>query len=249
MLVVVAIMAIVMMVAIPAFSTLSRANDFTTAVSGVSGMLERARTYAMANNVYVYVGIAEVSADVPASTVPQVAATTSVGGRLAMAAVVVREGTRGYTLLPTLPSPAWGNYNKGSDLVAVGKLEVFENVHLAAFTHQPPTTGSMARPSTTSLYQLGDPTCTSVTPFAWPLGSDLASDQCQYYFQKVIQFDPQGTARIQYASNQDNIVQWMEIGLQQSYGSYTPPMPATDTGAIAAILVDGLTGAIRIYRP
>ena len=248
LLTVIAIVVIVSMIAIPAFQSLKGANDLTVAVNGVSGMLERARAYAMANNLYVYVGIAEVSADVSATAVPQTPATASAGGRLAMAAVAVRDGTRGYNLLSTLPNPAWTNYNNGSNLVALGNLEVFENIHLAALG-VPPSEGSMARPSVSSTYVLGSSSSKSVTPFAWPLGSPLDASKCQYYFEKVIQFNPQGTARIQYAGNQDNVVQWMEIGLQQSHGSPVPTLPAPGTGAVAAITIDGVTGSVRLYRP
>ena len=248
LLTVVVIMGIVAMIAVPAVRALSGANELTNAANGVAGMLERARAYAMANNLYVYVGIAEVNADIAASTTPQTAATAAVGGRLAMAAVASRDGTRGYVLLTTLTSPAWTSYNKGSNLVALGRLEVFENIHLVALG-TPPTDGPMARPTVASTYVLGSASSKSVTPFSWPLGTAL--DAGQYYFEKVIQFDPQGTARIQYSTNQDNVVHWMEIGLQQTHGSTIPAAPGAQatTGAIAAVLVDGMTGSVRVYRP
>lgn len=244
---VVAIMAIVMVFAVPAFQTIKSASDLTDAANGIAGTLERARAYAMANNLYVYVGLAEVNADVAPAAVPQQPATVVAGGRLAVAAVASRDGTRGYTLLSSLPDPAWTNYNNGAGLVALGKLEIFENIHLAGSLGKPPAEGPMARPEVGTSYRLGHVACQSVTPFAWPLDSQL--DAGQYYFEKVIQFDPQGTARIQYATNQDNIVRWMEIGLQQTHGSLVPPVPTVGTGAVAAILIDGMTGSVRVYRP
>lgn len=233
---------------VPAFQMINRAQALTVAANGVAGMLERGRAYAMANDLYVYVGIAEVNADQPATAVPQQAATTATGGRLAIAAVAAREGTRGYTMLSNLPSPAWTSYNNGAGLTSLGKVEVFENVHLVPALSNP-SNGGMARPSAATTYQLGQDTCKSLTPFAWPLGSPLDASQCQYYFTKVIQIDPRGTARIQYATNQDNIAPWMEIALQQTHGSTVPPLPSTATGAVAAVIVDGVTGSVRIYRP
>lgn len=249
LMVVTAIFGIVMAFAIPAFQTISAASGLTKATNGVAGLLERARAYAMANNLYVYVGLAEVSADVPTETIPQVRATAAVGGRLAVAAVASRDGTRGYSLFSSLPDPAWTAYDHGSGLIALGQLEVFENVHLAASLGSPPAAGPMARPAVSASYRLGDASCRSVTPFAWPLKSPLEAGECQYYFEKVIQFDPQGTARIQYSTNQDNIVRWMEIGLRQTRGSAVPLGPTEGTGAIAAILIDGMTGSVRIYLP
>jgi type II secretory pathway pseudopilin PulG len=249
LLVVVAILGTIMGFAIPAFNTIKTAGDLTGAITGVAGTIERARAYAMANNLYVYVGIAEVNADQAESASPQTPATPTMGGRLAVAVVAARDGTRGYDLLSSLPSPAWTNYNNGAGLIALGKLECFQNMHLAASLGAPPASGSMARPAVGTTYVLGNSACKSVTPFAWPLGKPLNVSQCQYYFEKVIQLDPQGVARIQYSTNQDNIVRWMEIGLQQTHGSPVPPPPSPNTGALAAIMVDGMTGSVRIYRP
>jgi prepilin-type N-terminal cleavage/methylation domain-containing protein len=247
LLVVVAIIGIVLTFLVPAFSSIKTANDLTNAINGVAGTLEWARTYAMANNIYVYVGIAEVNADVAVETAPQSPATDSAGGRVAIAVVAVRDGTLGYNLLSSLPDPAWTSYNNGSGLIPLGKLEIYENVHLANSLGTIPAMGSMARPAASSTYSLGNPACKSLTPFSWPLGTALGSGQ--YNFEKVIQFDPQGVARIQYATNQDIIVGWMEIALQQSHGSLIPPAPANPTGAIAAIQLDGMTGVVRVYRP
>ena len=246
LLAVLVVLGILAVLIIPAVQGINSASALTNAANGVAGSLERARAYAMANNLYVYVGIAEVSADVSKDTVPQKAATSTAGGRLAIVAVAVRDGTRGYSLLSTLPSPAWTSYNNGSSLMALGSVETFENIHLAALG-APPSDGPMVRPSVTATYVLGSSSSKSVTPFAWPLGSALAGGQ--YYFEKVIQFDPQGTARIQYSTNQDNVVHWMEIGLQQTHGSTIPALPTAGTGAVAAILVDGMTGSVRVYRP
>jgi prepilin-type N-terminal cleavage/methylation domain-containing protein len=249
LLIVVAIIGLVMAFAVPAFQALKTANDLTSATNGVAGVLERARAYAMANNLYVYVGLVEVNADVAADAVPQTPATSSAGGRVVLATVASRDGTRGYDLLSSILEPAWTNYGNGSGLFALGRVETYENVHLAASLGEPPTTGPMARPSVGNSYRLGSTACKSVTPFAWPLGSELKPGQGQYFFEKVIQFDPQGVARIQYSTNQDNIVGWMEIGLQQTHGSVIPPVPEAGAGAVTAIQIDGMTGAVRTYRP
>ena len=249
LLVVIAVIGIIMALSAPAYRAISSANNLTNAVTGIAGALERARAYAMAKNLYVYVGIAEVSSDQESSATPQTPATATNGGRIAVATVAVWDGTRGYTLLSNLTNPAWTNYNKGAGLNAPGNLEFFENVHLAATLGTPPATGGMARPTVAETSQLGNSACTSVTPFAWPLGSDLPPAQAQYYFQKVIQFDPRGTPRIQSASNQNDIVPWIEISLQQTHGSAIPYQAPTNTGAVAAIILDGVTGAARIYRP
>jgi prepilin-type N-terminal cleavage/methylation domain-containing protein len=250
LLVVVAIILVLMALLAPAFNALKGAGTLGKSAYDIVGILENARAYAMANRTYVYVGFQEVDASNAESANPQTPATSAVGGRVAVATVTTRDGTRGYSLSSNLPDPAWANYNNGANLVALGPLKRLDNLHLAASLGAPPSNGGMVRPSVLSTYRLGHEDCESVTPFTWPLGSALEPGSAQYYFAKVIQFDPQGTARIQYASNRDNIVRYMEIGLQQTNGNAVPPPPADPgTGPQAAIQIDGMTGAVRLYRP
>ena len=243
LLVVIAIIVILMVLLAPAFTSLKTAGDTTSAAYTIGGLLEQARAYAMANNTFVWVGFKEVDISKEASVTPQTIGT----GRVAVAIVASKDGTRGYDVI----NPAWiANYNTGTNvvtnLVAISKLQRFENVHLATtlngLGHQPPITGNMARPYIISNnYVIGNAP-TSLTPFDWPLGSAL--DAGQYSFKKVIYFDPQGVARIQYAGNEDVIVAYMEVGLQQTRGTALSSSPN-----VAALQVDCMTGATRSYRP
>jgi hypothetical protein len=100
----------------------------------------------------------------------------------------------------------------------------------------------MARPAiSNSTYRLAT-TAGCVTQFDWPLGSALNAGQ--YAFTKVINFDPQGVARIQTNGNADGIVTYMEIGLQQTKGATIIADPN-----VAAIQIDCMTGATKKYRP
>ena len=192
----------------------------------------------MANNTFVWVGFKEVDASKDSSISPQIAGI----GRLAIAIVASRDGTRGYDATNnSLSNPAWTNYNNGANLVAISKLQRFENVHLAA-SLPPPPTGPMVRPILDWTYVLGNANCTSVTPFDWPLGSALNAGQ--YSFQKVVNFDPRGVARIQSSTNIDDIATYIEAGLQQAHGTVVPSSPN-----VAALQIDCMTGATRKYRP
>src|SRR2546425_363539 len=62
LLVVIAIIAILMVLVAPAFTNLKGGNDITAAAYTISGALEQARNYAMANNTYVYLGFYEEDA-------------------------------------------------------------------------------------------------------------------------------------------------------------------------------------------
>ena len=162
-----------------------------------------------------------------------------------MATVASRDGTRGYSLAN--PGDWTARYNNGANLVAIGKLQRFENVHLSSQFSDIPATGNLARPSPVSSgvdNTLGRSSFNSATPFDWPLGK--AFNAGQYSFTKVIHFDPQGIARVQTATNKDAVTSYIEIGLIPTRGNVAP----TSQNLNAAIIqVDGLTGATRIYRP
>jgi prepilin-type N-terminal cleavage/methylation domain-containing protein len=243
LLVVIAIIAILMVLVAPAFTTIKGGTDVTSAAYTIKDVLDQARTYAMANNTFVWVGFKEVDVSQDASVSPQ----TNGVGRVAIAVVASKDGTRGYDVTNTsLPNPAWLNYNNGANLVAVSKLQHLENVHLATTlngpSNPPPTTGNMARPDIQSNnYVIGNAP-TPVTPFDWPLGSALNAGQ--YSFQKVINFDPQGVARIQYSANSDAIAAYTEIGLQQTHGT-----AVSSSTNVVAIQLGGVCGSVTIYRP
>jgi len=226
----------------PAFTSIKSGTDVTSAAYTIKGVLDTARTYAKANNTYTWVGFFEGDVSQP----PTNPATSGIG-RLVMSIVASKDGTRGYDLTnPTLPNPAWTNYNNGANLVAVTKLQYLDNVHLATTlngpSYQPPTSGSMARPWIQSNnYVIGNAS-PSVTPFDWPLGSGLSAGQ--YSFQKVINFDPQGVVRIQYSTDSDAIAAYIEVGLQQTHGTSVSSSPN-----VVAIQLGGVGGEVSVYRP
>jgi len=123
-------------------------------------------------------------------------------------------------------------------------------VNFPSWTAAAHPNSNMARNQPTGTqYTLGLSTSTSVTPFTWPLGSPLNSGY-QYKFTKVINFDPQGIARIATSTNADEIARLMEIDVQATHGTLVPPVPTNqDVGNHAAIQIAPTTGAIRIYRP
>jgi len=241
LLIVVGIMALLLVLMAPAFTYIKGGTDVTSAAYTIKGVLDTARTYAKANNTYVFVGFAEVDSSVDPSVSPQVTTGATPYGRVAVAIVASKDGTRGYDItIPSLPNPAWTNYNNGANLVAVGKLQRLENVHLAGTLTM---AGNMARPSVASAnYRIGNAPA-SFTPFDWPLGSALGGGQ--YSFKKVISFDPQGVARIQYSTNTDTISPYTEVGLQQTHGSTVD----ANSPNVVAIQLSGVGGNVTVYRP
>ncbi len=72
LLIVVGIIGILLVLIVPAFTTIRSGTDVTSAIYGVKGVLENARVYAKANHKYVFVGFAEVDSSVDPAVSPQV---------------------------------------------------------------------------------------------------------------------------------------------------------------------------------
>src|SRR5207302_3563833 len=108
--VVIGIIAILMVLIAPAFTSIKTGNDVTSAAYTIKGVLDQARTYAIANNTYTWVGFFEEDVSQP-STNPASAGP----GRLVISVVASNDGTTIYT--PS--SPAKIDTTK---LVQLGKL-------------------------------------------------------------------------------------------------------------------------------
>jgi prepilin-type N-terminal cleavage/methylation domain-containing protein len=262
LLVVVAVIVIMMRLAIPAFNAISGSGNFGSEIYNIAGTLEQARAYAMGNNTYVLAGIVEVSAAQDTSASPAVSGT----GRVVMAVVASRDGTRPYqTLINMAQLTKWytgGGYGTGGAFVPVTKAMPFQNIHLVDLQSggsTPPASGNMARPTVSPYYDIANASCTTQAEFGWPLGTKIfnGNPAPQYIFYRlnnfvgtVIEFDPQGSARIFNSTYQAAIPQLIEIGLQPSQGTSAAGPPANqNAGQLAAIQIDGMSGATRIYRP
>jgi prepilin-type N-terminal cleavage/methylation domain-containing protein len=265
LLVVVAVIVVMTTLAIPAYTAIRGGTDFTSEVYEIAGLFDQARAYATANNTYVLAGITEVSGAQDTTANPQVSGT----GRIAVALIASKSGMRPYqSLLNNNSLQTWRNsiYGNGSAFVAVSNLVPFQNIHLVDLQYNGtsalnmPTAGAMYRPTLTSFYcDLSDSSSVTLSFywFGWPLGTYIdATDtpRAQYEFNKVVEFDPQGTARfITYASSTtypDAVAPYLEIGLQPSQGGGAAAVSQLgDSGQIAAIQINGITGAVHIYRP
>src|SRR5258708_5747555 len=67
LLVVVGIIAVLMVLIAPAFTSLKSGGDVTSAAYTIKGVLDTARTYAKANNTYTWVGFFEENVSNPSS--------------------------------------------------------------------------------------------------------------------------------------------------------------------------------------
>jgi prepilin-type N-terminal cleavage/methylation domain-containing protein len=228
LLIVVGIIAVLLVLIAPAFTTIKSGTDVTSAAYTIKGVLDTARTYAKANNTYTWVGFYEEDVSQP-STSPASPGT----GRLVMSTVASRDGTMLYT--GNLSSPVTLDSTK---LIQVGKLTKVENLDLQTFTVGSGTGDTFdARPAVaSSASRIGGTTAPpnpSLT-FYYPVGGS------QYPFQKVVQFNPRGEAVI---TNSNYIMAPVsEIGVQPTHGT------TLDSTNPVAIQFTGFGGSVKIYR-
>jgi prepilin-type N-terminal cleavage/methylation domain-containing protein len=245
LLIVVGIIGLLMVLIVPAFTTIKGGTDVTSAAYTIKGVLDTARTYAKANNTYTWVGFYEEDVSQP-STNP---ATGGIG-RIVMSIVASKDGTMLYTLpltgVITLPS---------GSLIQIGKLTKIENAHLKTFpdpTSTPPPDTFNTRPTPGTApndltARIGndatfDPTTPSAPSspslsFPYPLGG------AQYSFAKIIQFSPRGEGVIDNSNY--TFTRICEIGLEPTHGAVVPsPTPAN----VCVVQFNGFAGAVKVYR-
>jgi prepilin-type N-terminal cleavage/methylation domain-containing protein len=224
LLVVIGIMGLLLTLAAPAISALRGSGDLGKAAGDIQAILEQARSYAMANNTYVYAGIVEQDGVNP---------TNAVGiGHVAVGVVFSKTGLRPYAD-PATPGPLID-----TNINPLGSVKFFDNVHLTN-SDTVGTSGNMAR----SKYDIDLGTNTnSLTTFQIP-----PNGTAKYSFNRVVEYDPQGVARYQTSSTSldTSTKNYLEIPLMTARGN----VAMTNSSNTAVIQIDGITGAVRLYRP
>lgn len=233
LLIVVGIVAMLMLLMAPAFTTIKGGTDVTSAAYTIKGVLDTARTYAKANNTYTWVGFYEEDVSQPSTNPPTVGV-----GRLVMSVVASKNGTMVYD--PTNLGPI-----DATKLIQLGKLTKIDNIHLWTHTDNPSGAGETfpTRPNVASTaYCIGNSSPPdSASPFQYPVGNPAPA--AQYTFLKVVEFNSRGECRISNISNSPQRA--VEIALEPTHGASVPQsIPAN----VVAIQVNGFAGDVRIYR-
>jgi prepilin-type N-terminal cleavage/methylation domain-containing protein len=232
LMVVIGIITILTVLVVPAVTNLKTSGDITNAAYAISGALEQARSHALGNNTYVWVGFYEEDIS-QSSTSPATPGT----GRVVISIVASKDGTIIYdpgNLGPIDPTR----------LTQIGKLIKLENAHLTTFTDgtgtgttfdtRPPVSFTTARIGDTS------PPSGSLTPFQYPVGTPAPT--AQYTFLKAIQFSPQGEARIN--NNNFTLKTVAEVGLRQTHGTVVDAVSPN----VVAIQFSAISGDTKVYR-
>ncbi len=239
LLVVLGIIAVLMVLVIPAFTNIKTGTDATSAAYTIKGALDTARTYAKANNTYVWVGFYEedTTATTPTNNNPAYPGK----GRVLLAIVASKDGTKIYQDTDSSSSLP-------SDRISqIGKLVRIEGVHLTDIGNPSPTPNPTPTPDTLAArpytpYSEGSPFDHFNRISSDSSDTTLFTFTAQNYtFYKTIRFSPSGEANINstYTLKHEG-----EIGIKPTHGTAVD----TNTTNIVAIQFTGVGGSIKIYR-
>ncbi|MEI9999202.1 MAG: prepilin-type N-terminal cleavage/methylation domain-containing protein [Verrucomicrobiota bacterium] len=217
---VLAIIAILSSVALMAISGLKGSRELNKAAYDIQGILEQARTLAMASDTYTWVGFFRGIARRP---------RCRRHGQVVIAVVPRADGTKLYSAL----NPSSQMLLSAAGLTQAAKLLKIDNLHLDVLG-----AAAVPRPSVpAATYQVGSTSFASQCNFQYPPAAATPT----YTFTRVIQFNPQGDAtRIA-----DSPTQVMEIGLRPAHGGTV----ATASADVAAIQIAGIGGHVTTYYP
>jgi hypothetical protein len=221
LLVVIGIIAVLMVLIVPAFTSLKSGGDVTSAAYTIKGVLDTARTYAKANNTYTWVGFA---GSIGPNTDPNL-----VTGQVRLAIVASKDGTNLWSANNTLPP---------DKLTQVGKMMTLDNIHIGD-TGAPQNNGTEfeSRDTVDNDHRIST---SENTPYPFTVQGQP--------FNKWIQFSPRGEALVHGGAF--SIVKAAEIGVLPTHGTAlaVTQSGALWLGNVAAIQIRGFTGDVRIYR-
>jgi prepilin-type N-terminal cleavage/methylation domain-containing protein len=220
LLIVVGIIAVLLVLIVPAFTTIKSGGDVTSAAYTVKGALDTARTYAKANNTYTWVGFAgSIGPNLPAN----------VTGEVEVAIVASKDGTNLWSANNSLPA---------ASLTQVGKMITLNNIHIGD-TGVPQNNGTEFESRAT--VDVDHRISTSAnTPYPFTVQGTT--------FNKWIQFSPRGEALVH--GGNFSIVKAAEVGVLPTHGTALAVTQNGNLwlGNVVAIQVGGFTGDVKIYR-
>jgi len=241
LLVVMAIFVIMAALVTLAMTGKKQSDSLTRATYDIVGALQIARTYATANNTYVWVGFFEEDIS-KGGGAPGT-------GRIVISTVASKNGTSIYNREIAMAASS-AQMLAGTNLIQIGKLQKIDNVHLMAV----PSGGGYAsefasRPGgriVSGVDRIGSPNSTSLFYFQYPLLSPpqytFAGQMASGGGTGIVQFNPRGEA-ITDGGPVPGVAPCKEIAIQATHGTTPDASPN-----IVAIDIAGMTGVITIYR-
>lgn len=214
---VVAIIGLLTSLSMPAISSLARGGDTNHAVSGIAGTLDLAREYAVSRNTYTWVVLA-----------PDPAATS--GASLYAVILASQDGSNTSDSVAAVDLDVASTYNLAAGTGNIGvvqRVAVFPNVVLEDLSSSPAPAGANPVEANAKVSFRLPPS--SAKPVAFINNNPSA--------QRVVQFSPNGQARVSGA-----MAQLIELGVKPLKGAIR------DEANAAAIQVSGMTGRTQVYR-
>jgi prepilin-type N-terminal cleavage/methylation domain-containing protein len=196
LLVVIGIIGLLMVLIVPAFTSLKSAGDVTSAAYTIKGALDTARTYAKANNTYTWVGFAGSIGG-------------TVTGQVQVAIVASKDGTDLGTGVNVVGPPI----DITARVTPVGKLVRIDNIDIGN-TGVPTNDGTdfESRPAVDPAYRVsasGD--------------TDYPFTVQETPFNRWIRFSPRGEAVVKGGETQ--IARYAEVGVLPTHGMALAPTP------------------------
>ncbi len=224
LLVVCALIAILIALVTPVVAAI-KANTVSQGIYIVGDTLERARSYAMSMNTYVYVGIDQDS-------------SSSAAGTMVIAVIASNDSTQIFSNNSSLPP-------NSTSFKAVGKLLKIDNLQTVSLSSKSQTSGS-PRQVVPSSDKVGDPTfavqSSTSSPYSFWVGNYQftsvpgATSTQGVSSEGILQIDPQGVV----SQVGGDAVPFFELGMVPVHGNQLN---------FGAIQIAGLSGVVRIYRP
>ena len=239
-LVVVAVMVAMYSLVIPAITGVKGANDLTSNAYQIQGALEVARTYAVGNNTYTWVGFFEQDASKLSST-PAIAGN----GRLVISIVASNDGASIYSKAQASGVTPGTQVIPGSRLVQVNKLIKLDGIHVFDATSR--KVGARPANIISNKYLVGLSSASSspvLFSFQYPLsGTASYTFGSRPAMSGIVQFDPQGEAMSECGPMTGPAPSY-EIAIEPAHGN-----AVTSSSNVIALDVSGLTGEVTMYRP
>lgn len=223
LLVVITIIAILTTAGGPAFSALTSSGSADQNISQLSGLLEQAREYAVAQNTYVWVAFCNSTASNGTNQVAVAVIASTDGTDPANINGVSSWQTYGYGAVP------------GAGLALVNKIVTLKQLNIeSANSVSPPTLPAVTPAVTSSANSINSSSTNNSTGF---FTIQLPGTSTTASFIQAVQFTPSGQAR-----NSSSPVNVIDVDLQPQKGT------VNDAHNVAVLRVNGLTGETVVFR-
>lgn len=232
LLVVLGIIAVIVAISIPAIQGLGGATKFSGVIPQIRGIMDEARSYAAAQNTYVWVAFYPVDA--------AAAGQENSGEELYVVTLASNDGTNPFTSWDGTYSIPYTVSGTSTTVQPVLKISCFKQLHLrtenyftsAQIPMLPASSAGVTAPNSTLIFNVQAPGASVM------LGQQSPPAGAEAPAASVIVFSPSGTAQVG-----PNMTGTIGLDFEPVKGPGT-----LDTHNMAALRISGVTGTVQTYR-